>query len=83
MSSRMTAMRVNDALLMATFKRRPAAGWLVHSDRGSQYASMQFQQTLRRHGFVCSRSRKGNGRDNAPAESCFHTLKTERCHHPQ
>lgn len=83
MSSRMTATLVNDALLMATFKRRPTAGLLVHSDRGSQYASLQFQQTLRQHGFVCSMSRKGNCWDNAPAESFFHTLKTELCHHQQ
>lgn len=81
MASHMKASLVNDALLMATFKRRPAAGLLVHSDRGSQYASKLYQKTLNQHEFVCSMSRKGNCWDNAPAESFFHTLKTERCHH--
>jgi transposase InsO family protein len=65
---------------MVTFKRRPAAGLRVHSDRGSQYASKLYQKTLSQHQFVCSMSRKGNCWDNAPAESFFHTLKTELCH---
>ena len=81
MSSHMKASLVNDALLMATFKRRPGAGLLVHSDRGSQYASKLYQKTLNQHAFVCSMSRKGNCWDNAPAESFFHTLKAELCHH--
>lgn len=81
MASHMKASLVNDALLMATFKRRPKAGLVVHSDRGSQYASKLYQKTLNRHQFVCSMSRKGNCWDNAPAESFFHTLKTELCHH--
>ena len=81
MAGHMKASLVNDALLMATFKRRPAAGLLLHSDRGSQYASKLYQQTLRQYQFVCSMSRKGNCWDNAPAESFFHTLKTELCHH--
>lgn len=81
MASHMKASLVNDALLMARFKRRPAAGLLVHSDRGSQYASKLYQKTLAQHQFVCSMSRKGNCWDNAPAESFFHTLKTELCHH--
>jgi transposase InsO family protein len=80
MASHMKASLANDALLMATFKRRPAAGLLVHSDRGSQYASHLYQKTLNRHRFVCSMSRKGNCWDNAPAESFFHTLKTELCY---
>lgn len=81
MGSRMPASLVNDALNMAIWKRRPKAGLLVHSDRGSQYASDSFQQLLKQHGFRCSMSRKGNCWDNAPSESFFHTLKTELIYH--
>ncbi|GAB6046496.1 hypothetical protein JCM19379_03180 [Methyloparacoccus murrellii] len=62
-------------------RRRPGKGLLVHSDRGSQYASGRFQALLKDQGYVCSMSRKGNCWDNAPAESFFHTLKTELLHH--
>lgn len=81
MGSRMPASLVSDALRMAIWKRRPAAGLLVHSDRGSQYASDEFQRLLKRHGFRCSMSRKGDCWDNAPSESFFHTLKTELIYH--
>ena len=66
---------------MALWKRIPLAGLLVHSDRGSQYASDRYQQLLSDNGFICSMSRKGNCWDNAVAESFFHTLKTELIHH--
>ncbi len=81
MSAWMTADLVVDALRMARWRRRPGKGLLVHSDRGSQYASGRFQALLSEHGYVCSMSRKGNCWDNAPAESFFHTLKTELIHH--
>lgn len=81
MDSRMPATLVKDALTMAIFKRRPGAGLLVHSDRGSQYASDSFQTLLKQHDFRCSMSRKGNCWDNAPSESFFHTLKTELVYH--
>ncbi len=81
MSAWMTAERVVDALQMAHWSRRPGKGLLVHSDRGSQYASGRFQALLKDQGYVCSMSRKGNCWDNAPAESFFHTLKTELIHH--
>lgn len=77
----MPAALVNDALTMAIFKRRPAAGLLVHSDRGSQYASDSFQNLLSQQGFQCSMSRKGSCWDNAPSASFFHTLKTEQVYH--
>lgn len=80
MNSRMPADLVNDALTMAIRKRRPQSGVLVHSDRGSQYASDSFQGLLKKHNFQCSMSRKGNCWDNAPSESFFHTLKTELIH---
>lgn len=81
MSSLMTADLVVQSLQMAIQRRRPGKGLMVHSDRGSQYASGRFQALLREQGFVCSMSRKGNCWDNAPAESFFHTLKTELIHH--
>ena len=81
MSDRMTATLVTDSLEMALWKRRPLAGLLIHSDRGSQYASDRYQQLLSDNGFICSMSRKGNCWDNAVAESFFHTLKTELIHH--
>ena len=81
MASHMKASLVNDALLMAVFKRRPEAGLMLHSDRGSQYASGLYQKTINQNQFICSMSRKGNCWDNAPCESFFHTLKTELCHH--
>ena len=54
-----------------------AGGLLHHSDRGSQYASHEYQQLLERHGIVSSMSRSGNCWDNAVAESFFATLKLE------
>lgn len=52
-------------------------GLVHHSDRGSQYASDDFQELLDGHGITCSMSRKGNCWDNAVSESFFGTLKTE------
>jgi len=66
-----------NALIDALQRRRPAPGLLHHSDRGSQYASRDYQQLLATHGLICSMSRKGNCWDNAPMESFFHSLKTE------
>lgn len=59
---------------------RPREGLLCHSDRGSQYASHDYQKRLQDAGMVCSMSRKGNCWDNAPTESFFATLKKELVH---
>lgn len=75
---RMTADIVTDALTMAWFRRKPAAGLIHHSDRGSQYASHAFQAKLAEYGMLCSMSRKGNCWDNAPTESWFGSFKNER-----
>jgi transposase InsO family protein len=75
---RMTADIVTDALTMAWFRRKPAAGLILHSDRGSQYASHAVQAKLKEFGMVCSMSRKGNCWDNAPSESWFGSFKNER-----
>ena len=80
MGSRMKAQLVCDALRMATWQRRPEAGLIVHSDRGSQYASKDYRRLLKANGFVGSMSRKGNCWDNAVAESFFGSLKQERVH---
>jgi putative transposase len=70
-----------EALRSAVSRRRPAPGLLHHSDRGGPYGSANYQELLDRHGIVCSMSRPGNCLDNAPAESFFHSLKTEWLYH--
>ena len=77
---RMTADIVMDALTMVWFRRKPAPGLMHHSDRGSQYARHAFQARLKAYDMTCSMSRKGNCWDNAPTESFFNSLKTERVH---
>jgi transposase InsO family protein len=79
-SGTMTRALVIDALQIALGRRHAAPGLLHHSDRGSQYASNEYQLLLAREGFVCSMSGRGNCYDNAVAESFFHTLKTELVH---
>jgi transposase InsO family protein len=78
---RMTTDLVVCAFAQAVVARRPAAGLIHHSDRGSQYCSHQYQALLRQHGMRASMSRKGNCYDNAPVESFWGTLKTELVHH--
>jgi putative transposase len=77
MDSRMTKKLAVGALKMAIDKRNPDKGLLHHSDQGSQYASVEFQDTLSGRNISCSMSRKGNCYDNAVVESFFHTLKVE------
>jgi transposase InsO family protein len=60
MAPSMPAKLVCDALSMAIQQRQPGLGLIVHSDRGSQYASELYQDMLSQHGFICSMSRKGN-----------------------
>jgi transposase InsO family protein len=57
--------------------RRPRAGLLHHSDRGSHYTGSSYQRLLAAHGVQCSMSRRGDCWDNAVVESFFATLKTE------
>ena len=77
MADHMRAELVNHALGMAICQRQPAAGLLMHTDRGSQYGAESYRQLLRQHKVQASMSRKGNSWDNAVAESFYHTLKTE------
>jgi len=74
---RINSVLVIMALTQAVWKRKPAAGLILHSDRGSQYASDALRVVLARHGIIQSMSAKGDCYDNAVAESFFHTLKTE------
>jgi putative transposase len=78
MNKRITKKLVIDALRMGVWRRRPDAGLIFHSDRGSQYCSNDFQKLLKTNGMVSSMSRKGDCWDNAVAESFFGSLKTER-----
>ena len=65
MAGYMRAELVNDALLMALWKRKPETGSLWHSDRGSQYASESHRQLLKHFGIRQNMSRRGDCWDNA------------------
>jgi putative transposase len=77
MSEKMTRELVIKAFLMAYWARKPKAGLIHHSDKGSQYASHDFQKVLADFGVKPSMSGQGNCFDNAVTETFFHTLKTE------
>ena len=81
MNHRIDRQLVIDALRMAVGNRRPPPGLLHHSDRGSQYASNDYQDLLEEHNMTCSMSRKGNCWDNAVMESFYRSIKTELIHH--
>lgn len=69
MDARAKKELVISALNQAVGRRRPARGLILHSDRGVQYASKNYQKLLTKRGFICSMSRKGNCYDNAAMES--------------
>jgi putative transposase len=68
---------VVDALAMAVTRRRPPAGLVHHSDRGSQYTSLAYGRTPRDSGLVASMGSRGDADDNAACESVISTLKVE------
>lgn len=68
---------VISALVQAVILRSSLRGLVLHSDRGSQYASHAFQECLSKYGLVQSMSRRGNCYDNAPMESFFKSFKVE------
>jgi putative transposase len=81
MSDRMQSEFVRDAFLMACRKIKGKVTKLViHSDRGSQYASDIFREALKKQGCTQSMSRKANCWDNAVAESFFGSIKKEMIH---
>jgi len=69
------------ALRMALSQRRPTKSLIVHSDRGSQFASAAYRQLLAQHDLTASMARKGNCYDNAFIESFFSSLKYELVYH--
>ena len=77
MDQTMESRLVVDALSIAITRRRPDAGLVAHSDRGSQYASDHYQRVLNEDGIVCSMSGVGPSWDNAPMESFFGRMKCE------
>ncbi|EAN6354506.1 IS3 family transposase [Salmonella enterica] len=80
MSSRMTAQLACDALQMALWRRKCPENVIVHTDRGGQYCSTDYQSLLKRHNLRGSMSARGCCYDNACAESFFHTLRVECIH---
>jgi putative transposase len=76
-SERLTDDLVLTALRMAKQQRSTLNNLIYHSDQGSQYASHDFQASLKQNDITQSMSGKGNCYDNALAESFFATLKTE------
>ncbi|EAN2983160.1 IS3 family transposase [Salmonella enterica] len=80
MSSRMTAQLACDALQMALWRRKYPENVIVHTDRGGQYCSTDYQSLLKRHNLRGSMSARGCCYDNACAESFFHTLRVECIH---
>ena len=81
MGSRMTKNLVSQSLFKAVSAKRPTAGLIHHSDRGSQYCSREYMKLLRQFKMQVSMSRKGDCYDNAPMESFWGTLKTELVFH--
>lgn len=83
MSARMTQDLTAKALFSAVKQKRPSAGLIHHSDRGSQYCASNYQKILQQFGITPSMSGKGNCYDNAPMESFWGTLKNELVHHQE
>ena len=77
LSHRIDEDLVRKALDQALAARRPARGWIHHTDRGGQYCADDYRERVEEIGGVASMSRKGDCWDNAVAESFFKTLKTE------
>jgi len=73
MAAHRRAELVNQVWSMAIGQWQPAAGLIMHTDRGSPYGADSYRQLLAQHGMQPSMSRKGNCWDNAVAESFFHT----------
>jgi transposase InsO family protein len=80
MAARLTSGLAERALKMAVSRRQPAPGLVHHSDRGSQYTGQAYQKLLLRNKMLVSMSGAGNCYDNAPVESFFASLKSERVH---
>jgi putative transposase len=80
MGSRMTKELAINALKGAYIRTGRVGGAILHSDRGSQYCSNDYQELLKKYGYICSMSRKGNCWDNAPMEAFWGKMKNEWLH---
>ena len=78
MSHRQDRQLVLQAVLMAVWQRTSRAPVILHSDRGTQFTSEEYQQFLKGHGLICSMSAVGSCADNAAVEGFFGMLKRER-----
>ncbi|WP_157071718.1 IS3 family transposase [Steroidobacter denitrificans] len=78
MSDRINADLVCSALRSAYWRRKPAGDLIMHTDRGSPYASDRYRNMIKDFRMVQSMSRRANCWDNSPIESFFKTLKVER-----
>ena len=76
-STRIDTALTLKALQMAIAERKPDPGVIHHSDQGVQYASTEYVDKLKSHGFEISMARRGNPYENARMESFFKTLKYE------
>lgn len=81
MGKRMTKNLVSQSLFRAVSIKRPKAGLIHHSDRGSQYCSTEYRKLLKQFGMEASMSGKGNCYDNASMESFWGVLKNELAYH--
>jgi len=79
-SDRLKKELVVHSLRNAMIQRNPDQGLIIHSDRGSQYASEKVRTMINNAGYVQSMSGRGNCYDNAMMESFFHSLKSEHIH---
>lgn len=78
MSHKQDKQMVLQAVLMALWQRQDNETVILHSDRGTQFTSDEYQRFLREHGIISSMSAVGSCADNALAESFFGVLKRER-----
>lgn len=81
MGNRITKNLVSQSLFRAVAAKRPGAGLIHHSDRGSQYCAHEYRRLMNQFKMRASMSRKGDCYDNAPMESFWGTLKSELVHH--
>jgi putative transposase len=80
MATHLRTALVVDALEMAVWRRKPAAGLVHHSDRGTQYTALSFGKRLEEASIIPSMGRIGSALDNAISESFVSTLKCELVH---
>jgi len=83
MSPRQDRQLVIQSVLMALWQRSERTAVILHSDRGTQFTSEEYQRFLKGHNLICSMSAVGDCADNAAAESFFGLLKRERVNRRQ